>query len=93
MVLALAAATRRQFPASKTGKHIRAEQSKAEHYNQQGCPDATHYLKVYPQKPAFSNPGIDRCEKRWPDLASRQRSLSECHRHLATIPPGRIAVP
>jgi hypothetical protein len=42
MVLAIAAATRRQFPVSKAGKGVRAEQRNAEHYDQQGCPDATH---------------------------------------------------
>jgi hypothetical protein len=61
MVLAIAAATKRQFPVSKTGKRIRAEQRKAEHHDQQSCPNATHYRKCTPQKLAFSNCKIDRC--------------------------------
>ena len=53
MVLAIAAAARRQFPVSKTGKGIRAEQRKAEHYDQQGCPDATHYCECTPMGSFF----------------------------------------
>jgi hypothetical protein len=41
-VLAIAAAARRQFPGSRTGKSTWAKQRKAEHYDQQGCPNATH---------------------------------------------------
>ena len=45
MMLAIAATAGRQFPVSSTGKRIRADQREAEHYHQQGCPDATHYCK------------------------------------------------
>jgi hypothetical protein len=53
MMLAIAAATRRQFPVRKAGKRIRAEQRKAEHYYQHGCPDATHYCKCTPKSGSF----------------------------------------
>jgi hypothetical protein len=42
MVRPIATATSRQFLIAKSAKYIRAERSKAEHYNQQSCPDATH---------------------------------------------------
>jgi len=56
MVLAIAAATRRQFPFSKAGKGIWAEERKAEHYDQQGCPDATHDCKCTPKGQLFPIP-------------------------------------
>ena len=94
MMLAIAAATRRQFLVGKTGKRIRADQRKAEHNDQQGCPDATHCCKCTPKNWLFPTPKLITVENSRPacssvELAARRPpTLSECHQPLSYAPLG-----